>query len=100
MVGSAIIERHMSNKVRKQGGETQSIAHGEGVTLAARDRCAAVPQVRSQHCRHRHHLILWLCTFGDQAASKTQLHDMTEGNAVVERLIAIGRVALYLAAEI
>ena len=47
-----------------------------------------------------HHLILWLCTFGDQAASKTQLHDMTEGNDVVERLIAIGRVALYLAAEI
>ena len=33
----------MSNKVGKQGGETQSIAHGEGVTLAARDSFAAVP---------------------------------------------------------
>ena len=41
MPASARVERHMSNRVRKQGGETQSIAHGEGVTLAVhvRDMC-------------------------------------------------------------
>ena len=41
MPASARVERHMSNRVRKQSGETQSIAHGEGVTLAVhvRDMC-------------------------------------------------------------
>ena len=35
------------------------------------------------------HLILWSCALGDQAASKTQLDDTTEGDNVVERLIAM-----------
>ena len=45
--------------------------------------------VRSQLGSIARHLILWLCAIGDQAASKTQLHDTTEGDDVVERLIAM-----------
>ena len=83
----------MSNKVRKQGGETQKYRARRG-----RNPCRT-RQVCCSATTHRmcdpsiggiaRHLILWLCAFGDQAASKTQLHDTTEGDDLVERLISM-----------